>query len=102
MQMNALTSVTNVLAAAEPQVITGTNAGNPGAPFAGLLTDAISSEGALEQQASTAVEGLMQGTGVDVHTAMIATQKANLAFELALSVRNKVVASYQQVMAMQF
>jgi flagellar hook-basal body complex protein FliE len=33
---------------------------------------------------------------------MIATQKASMAFELALSVRNKAVAAYQQVIGMQF
>jgi flagellar hook-basal body complex protein FliE len=71
-------------------------------PFAGLLKNAIHSEQSLEDQASTAVEGLMTGQGVDVHQAMIATQKANLAFEMALAVRNKAVAAYQQVMQMQF
>jgi flagellar hook-basal body complex protein FliE len=39
---------------------------------------------------------------VDVHDAMIATQKADMSFELALAVRNKAVAAYQQVMGMQF
>ena len=44
----------------------------------------------------------MTGTGVDVHTAMIATEKASMAFELSLAVRNKAVQAYQQVMSMQF
>ncbi len=56
----------------------------------------------LEQQAQAAVTGLMTGSGVDVHQAMIATQKANMAFELALAVRNKAVQAYQSVMGMQF
>jgi flagellar hook-basal body complex protein FliE len=33
---------------------------------------------------------------------MIATQKADMAFELTLQVRNKAVAAYQQMMGMQF
>jgi flagellar hook-basal body complex protein FliE len=48
------------------------------------------------------VTGLMTGSGVDVHQAMIATQKASMAFELALAVRNKAVQAYQQVIGMQF
>jgi flagellar hook-basal body complex protein FliE len=48
------------------------------------------------------VAGLMTGSGVDVHQAMIATQKADMAFELALAVRNKAVQAYQQVIGMQF
>jgi flagellar hook-basal body complex protein FliE len=39
---------------------------------------------------------------VDVHQAMIATQKASTAFELALAVRNKAVQAYQSVIGMQF
>jgi len=56
----------------------------------------------LEEQAHTAVDGLMTGSGVDVHQAMIATQKASMAFELALAVHNKAVQAYQQVIGMQF
>ena len=56
----------------------------------------------LEAQAHSAVTGLMTGSGVDVHQAMIATQKASMAFELALAVRNKAVQAYQQVIGMQF
>jgi len=44
----------------------------------------------------------MTGSGVDVHQAMIATEKANMAFELTLAVRNKAVQAYQQVIGMQF
>jgi flagellar hook-basal body complex protein FliE len=81
---------------------TGGTQGAGAAPFGDLLKNAIAGVDGLEQQASTAVEGLMRGTGVDVHDAMIATQKADMSFELALAVRNKAVAAYQQVMGMQF
>jgi flagellar hook-basal body complex protein FliE len=39
---------------------------------------------------------------VDVHQAMIASEKASMAFELALAVRNKAVQAYQSVMGLQF
>jgi flagellar hook-basal body complex protein FliE len=71
-------------------------------PFADLITDAIDQVNQLQEQADTAVRGLMTGTGVDVHQAMIATQKASMAFELTLAVRNKAVQAYQSVMGMQF
>lgn len=74
----------------------------PGAPFADLLTDAVGQVNQLQDQAETAVTGLMTGSGVDVHQAMIATEKASMAFELALAVRNKAVQAYQQVMSLQF
>jgi flagellar hook-basal body complex protein FliE len=72
------------------------------APFANLFNDAVGQVSALESQARTAVTGLMTGAGVDVHQAVIATQKSEMAFELALSVRNKAVQAYQSVMGMQF
>ncbi len=71
-------------------------------PFGSLLSDAVGQVDALEKQAHAAVNGLMTGSGVDVHQAMIATQRADMAFELALSVRNKAVQAYQSVMGMQF
>src|ERR1700739_4013957 len=71
-------------------------------PFSDLLTDAIGKVGQLEDQARTAVDGLITGSGVDVHQAMIASEKASMAFEMARAVRNKAIQSYQSVMSMQF
>ena len=78
------------------------SAGASAAPFSDLITGAVSDVSRLEDQANAAVSGLMTGTGVDVHQAMIATEKADMAFELALAVRNKAVQAYQSVMGMQF
>lgn len=72
------------------------------APFSQLFTDAVSQASQLENQAHAAVTGLMSGTGIDVHQAMIATEKASMSFELALAVRNKAVQAYQTVIGMQF
>ncbi len=71
-------------------------------PFSGMLRAMVEQTSMLDQKASLAVTGLMNGQGVEIHDAMIATQKADMAFELALQVRNKAVAAYQQMMNMQF
>jgi len=76
-------------------------ANGPATPFANLLTDTVGQVNQLETEASRAVTGMMTGNGVDVHQAMIATEKASMAFELALAVRNKAVQAYQSVMGMQ-
>jgi flagellar hook-basal body complex protein FliE len=78
------------------------SAASGAAPFADLITDAIGQVNQLEDEAGAAVRGLMTGTGVDVHQAMIATEKASMAFEFALAVRNKAVQAYQSVIGMQF
>ena len=70
--------------------------------FGDLFEDALKQSQRLEADARTAIEGLMAGSGVDIHQAMIAAEKASMAFDLVLSVRNKAVQSYQSVMNMQF
>jgi flagellar hook-basal body complex protein FliE len=74
----------------------------PASPFSGMLKSMVAETNDLSQKANAAVTGLLSGSGVDVHEAMIATQKADVAFELALQVRNKAVAAYQQMLSMQF
>jgi flagellar hook-basal body complex protein FliE len=71
-------------------------------PFANLFQSMMQQSNDLNAKAQQAVVGLMNGSGVEVHDAMIATQKADMAFELGLQVRNKAVAAYQQMMNMQF
>lgn len=106
MQLAAIAATTAGQAAVSPAGVAGHSAAGTGAagaaPFGDLLKNAVDGVDGLEQQASVAVDGLMRGTGVDVHDALIATQKADMSFELALAVRNKAVAAYQQVMGMQF
>ena len=79
-----------------------TTSSGAGVPFAGVLQSMVQQTSALDNKASEVVTGLLNGSGVEIHDAMIATQKANMAFELALQVRNKAVGAYQQMMGMQF
>lgn len=107
-------SIVNAVAGAIPGITNVAGAGSspagalPGGaspapgPFADLMSDAIGQVSQLQDEANSAVRGLMSGTGVDVHQAMIATQKASMAFELTLAVRNKAVQAYQSVIGMQF
>lgn len=71
-------------------------------PFADLFSNAMKQVSGLEQNATRTVSGLLGGDGTDIHAAMIATEKADIAFEMALSFRNKAVGAYQQLMGTQF
>ncbi len=100
---SALTALPNAGPPLRTPAISPAEAGSAAPePFSDLLTNAVGQVNQLETQAQAAAEGLMTGSGVDVHQAMIATQKADMAFELALAVRNKAVQAYQQVLGMQF
>jgi len=71
-------------------------------PFSGMLKSMVAQTNELDSKAQTAVTGLLNGSGVDVHEAMIATQKSDVAFELALQLRSKAISAYQTMMGMQF
>jgi len=74
---------------------------NSAAGFGSVLSDAMRQVGGLNLTASKSVENFLSGEGDDLHTTIMATQRADLAMELFLQVRNKVVAAYQEVMRMQ-
>jgi flagellar hook-basal body complex protein FliE len=76
--------------------------GSAKTPFSGVFKSMVDQTSALDAKAAEAVTGLLSGKGVEIHDAMIATEKADMAFELALQIRNKAVGAYQQMMAMQF
>jgi flagellar hook-basal body complex protein FliE len=76
---------------------------NPGgSDFLDTLRNAVSQVKDLQSQADQQVSGMLNGNGQDVHSAMIAVEKANLAFELMVQVRNKIVSAYQEVSRMSF
>ena len=68
--------------------------------FQSLLEGAMDTVEGLRGDAVKAVNGFLSGESEELHTAALATQRAELAFELGLQVRNKVVQAYQEIMRM--
>jgi flagellar hook-basal body complex protein FliE len=100
--MNGLTGVSSLAGSVSAGAGSSAAANRSTTSFGGMFRAMVEQTSALDQKASETVSGLLSGQGVDIHEAMIATQKADMAFELALQVRNKAVAAYQQMMGMQF
>jgi flagellar hook-basal body complex protein FliE len=76
---------------------------NPsGGGFADTLRGAMDEMGDLSSQAESKVAGVLSGNGTDVHSALIAVEKADLSFQLMMQVRNKIVSAYQEISRMQF
>jgi flagellar hook-basal body complex protein FliE len=69
--------------------------------FSSILQGAIQSVEQPGAQADQAVQSFLNGENEDIHTVALATQRASLAFDLGMQMRNKVVAAYQEVMKMQ-
>jgi len=72
-----------------------------GASFKELVKDAVSEVNKLQSQADQSAVKLATGELEDVHRAMIDMQKAKLALDLTIQVRNKVIEAYQEIMRMQ-
>ena len=70
--------------------------------FMETLRGAMDQTKGLQSSADAKVAGLLDGSGMDVHTAMIAVEQADLSFQLMMQVRNKIVAAYQEISRMQF
>jgi flagellar hook-basal body complex protein FliE len=70
--------------------------------FMKTLRTAMDQVGQLQSEADGKVAQLVTGNGQDVHSAMIAVEKASLAFQMMVQVRNKIVQAYQQVSGIPF
>lgn len=69
--------------------------------FADYLKNALNEVNQLQQEAARSAMDLAQGAETEIHNTMIAYEKAALALQLTLEVRNRLVEAYQEIMRMQ-
>jgi flagellar hook-basal body complex protein FliE len=77
-------------------------ASSEGGKFLETLQQSMDQVEGAQGEATTQVAQLLNGQGPDLHSAMIAVEKADLSFQLMMQVRNKIVQAYQQISNMQF
>lgn len=75
---------------------------NGGSGFGDSLQGAIQQVNQMQADAKLQVEDVLRGNGPDLHGAMLAVEKADLAFQFMMQVRNKIVQAYQEVAQMSF
>jgi len=73
-----------------------------GGDFSSTLQTAVSQISTLQNDAQNKVAGLLSGNGEDIHSAMLAVEKANVSFEMMVQVRNRIVQAYQTISQMPF
>jgi|SRR5581483_3934429 len=97
-----MTPITSITPIHIPQAITPPSQAATGSgSFGDILSGTIQSLEGLNHNASAAVQNFLTGQNEELHSTILATQKAELAFELGVQVRNKVVDAYQEIMKMQ-
>lgn len=72
-----------------------------GAGFQQALNEALSEINRLSGNADSEVQNLISGKSESPHSAMIALEKADVAFQLMNAVRTKIVRAYEEVMRTQ-
>lgn len=69
--------------------------------FGSLLMDAIKEVNKAQADSRQMQQDFMAGRQVDIHDLMIAMEKAGIAMELTMQVRNKMLEAYQEISRMQ-
>jgi flagellar hook-basal body complex protein FliE len=77
------------------------NTPKTGSGFGDLLKQAVESVNTMQQEAGRLEVAVAKGENVNIHQAVIAGEKAGLSFKLLMTVRNKMIDAYQEIMRMQ-
>jgi flagellar hook-basal body complex protein FliE len=76
---------------------------NAGSSFADVFQSAVGDVDSLQNSADQQVLNMLHGAGnADIGKTMVSVEKADVAFQLMMQVRNKVVSAYQEMEKMQF
>jgi len=65
--------------------------------FQEILKGYFQDVGRMDKEADKLVEGLATGEVTDVHQVMLAVEEANMALDLLIEVRNKLLEAYQEI-----
>ena len=73
------------------------NTGDVANKFSDVLGHYLNGVNDQNKTAEKAVETFASGGNIDLHSVMIATEKANLSMQLAVQMKNKILQAYQEV-----
>ncbi|HJF31076.1 MAG TPA: flagellar hook-basal body complex protein FliE [Sporosarcina psychrophila] len=68
--------------------------------FGSFLKDAIQEVNNKQYESDVMTEKLVRGGDIELHDVMIASQKASIALNATMEVRNKVIEAYQEIIRM--
>lgn len=73
-----------------------------GGSFGDMLQDALKEVNDLQNEANDNIEGLtLKKDGITPHSAMVALEKADVAFQLMNAIRGKIIRAYEEVIRTQ-
>lgn len=69
--------------------------------FSKVLNDRLNNLEELQTKADELTDKMVTGEVQDIHKVMIASEEAQIALQLTVQIRNKVIEAYQEVSRMQ-
>ena len=69
--------------------------------FGGLLQQKLREVNELQLKSDELTEQFIAGGSVELHDVMLAAEQANLALQLTVQIRNKLIDAYQEISRMQ-
>jgi len=85
----------------EPVTAAAPSGSSGGSAFFALFEQAVNRVNGYQRTADGAVERFLTGEDEDLHRVAMATQQAEVSFELFLQMKNKVIQAYQEMMRLQ-
>jgi flagellar hook-basal body complex protein FliE len=73
---------------------------SPGQDFKSILLESLNEVNRLQTEADQKVQALYRGETENVADVFAAVNKADIAFDLLMEIRNKLVDAYQEIQAM--
>ncbi len=70
--------------------------------FSEAISDGINHVNELQRASNDATEYFASGGNIDIHSVLIASQKAHMGLEMATQLRNKVLSAYKEITRMSF
>ncbi len=98
---NPISAVQSISGLEQLQLLKAPGQSSSPGDFQSLLKGTMQNLQGVGNSASEAVQQFLNGENEELHSTVLAVQKAALTFDLGLQIRNKVVAAYQEIMRMQ-
>ena len=70
--------------------------------FSAALDDGIQNVNNLQRASNDATEYFASGGNIDIHSVLIASQKAKMGLEMSTQLRNKMISAYKEITRMSF
>jgi flagellar hook-basal body complex protein FliE len=101
MQIGALNQFNTLAQAGSGTPADAAGAASPTSSFGDAVRHAIENLDARQKGAETEIARAVTGQSPDLHRTVVELQTADLSFQFALQVRNKLVGAYEEIMRMQ-